>query len=199
MARHDDDTILGFEDLAGRTVTVRWSSAHWGTLDRFRDAGLKFDIDVAPDDTETETLIAAVGEGRLDLTVAASHVLDIELGYRTDVRKAFTLRGPVPLGWAVRGENTELLAALNEFLAKEYRGLFFNVVYQKYFENPARMRRHLEDRVDHERANGLSTLRCDRPARSGDARFRLATHHRADVSGEPVQSQRPLSPPARSD
>ena len=156
VARHDDDTILGFEDLAGRTITVRWSSAHWHTLDRFRDEGLKFDIDVAPDDTETETLIAAVGEGRLDLTVAASHVLDIELGYRTDVRKAFTLRGPVPLGWAVRGENTELLAALNEFLAKEYRGLFFNVVYQKYFENPARMRRHLEDRVDHERANGLS-------------------------------------------
>ena len=156
VARYHDDTILGIEDLTGRSVTVRPSSAHWRTLERLRDSGLKFDIDAAPEDAETETLIKEVGEGRLDLTVAAGHVLDLELGYRTDVRKAFTLRGPVPLGWAVRGENMELLAALNAFLEKEYRGLFFNVVYQKYFENPVRMRRHREDRVDHEQSDGLS-------------------------------------------
>ena len=156
VARHDDDSILDIEDLAGRAVTVRPSSAHWHTLEQLRDAGLKLDIDPAREDAETETLIAAVGEGRLDLTVAASHVLDIELGYRTDVRKAFTLRGPVALGWAVRSENSELLAALNDFLDKEYRGLFFNVVYQKYFENPVRMQRNREHRVDHEHADGLS-------------------------------------------
>ena len=156
VARHDDDSILGFEDLNARTVTVRRSSTHWRTLERFRDAGLKVDIATAPEDAETETLIAAVGEGRIDLTVAASHVLDIELGHRSDIRKAFTLRGPVPLGWAVRGDNPDLLAALNAFLDKEYRGLFFNVLYQKYFENPVRMQHLREDRVDHEQADGLS-------------------------------------------
>ena len=156
VTRHDDDSILGFEDLNGRTVTVRRSSTHWRTLERFRDSGLKVDIAPAPEDAETETLIAAVGEGRIDLTVAASHVLDIELGHRSDVRKAFTLRGPVALGWGVRRDNSELLAALNEFIEKEYRELFFNVVYQKYFENPVRMRRHREDRVDHAQAGGLS-------------------------------------------
>ena len=158
VARHDDDTILGIEDLAGRAVTVRRSSAHWHTLERFRESGLKVDIDIAPEDAETERLIAEVGAGRLGLTIAASHVLDIELAYRTDVRKAFTLRGPVPLGWAVRSETPELLAALNAFLDEEYRGLFFNVVHQKYFENPTRMRRHRKGRVDdhHEHAGGLS-------------------------------------------
>ena len=156
VARHDDDSVLGIEDLAGRAVTVRRSSAHWHTLERFRDAGLKLDIAPAPEDAETETLIAAVGEGRIDLTVAASHVLDIELGFRTDVRKAFSLRGPVALGWAVRRDNSELLAALNEFLDKEYRGLFFNVVYQKYFENPVRMQLHRKHRVDHAHADSLS-------------------------------------------
>ena len=156
VTRHDDDSVLGFEDLNGRTVTVRRSSTHWRTLERLRDAGLKVDMVPAPEDAETETLIAEVGEGRIDLTVAASHVLDIELGHRSDVRKAFTLRGPVALGWGVRRDNPELRAALNEFLDEEYRGLFFNVVYQKYFENPVRMRRHREDRVDHEQAGGLS-------------------------------------------
>ena len=156
VARNDDDTLLGIGDLTGRTVTVRPSSAHWRALERLRDAGLKLALDAAPEDEETETLIAAVGEGRIDLTVAASHVLDLELSHRTDVRKAFTLRGPVALGWAVRHGDTELLAALDEFLDREYRGLFFNVVYQKYFESPARIRRHREQRVDHESAGGLS-------------------------------------------
>ena len=156
VARHDDDSILGFEDLAGRAVTVRRGSAHWHLLEWLREAGLKIDIVPAPEDMEAEALIAAVGEGRIDLTVAASHVLDLELGYRTDVRKAFTLRGPVALGWGVRRENPELLAALDEYLDEEYRGLFFNVVYQNYFENPIRMRRLREGRVDHERAGGLS-------------------------------------------
>ena len=156
VARHDDHSILGIEDLAGRVVTVRRSSAHWHTLERLRGAGLKLDIQAAPEDAETETLIAAVAQGKVDLTVAASHVLDIELGYRTDIRKAFTLRGPVALGWAVRAGNPELLAALDAFLAEEYRGLFFNVVHQRYFENPARIRRLREDRVDREYADGLS-------------------------------------------
>ena len=52
--------------------------------------------------------------------------------------------------------NPDLLAALNEYLDKEYRSLFFNVVYQKYFENPVRMRSHRENRVDHADADGLS-------------------------------------------
>ena len=169
LVAREDDGLLGIEDLAGRAVTVRRSNAHWHILERLQSAGLKLDIDAAPEDAETETLIAAVGEGRLDLTMAASHVLDIELGYRTDVRKAFILRGPVPLGWAVRAENTELLAALDEFLAEEYRGLFFNVVYQKYFENPVRMRRLREGRVDHERAERLS-------AYDAIARREAATH-----------------------
>ena len=193
VARHDDDSILGFEDLNARTVTVRRSSTHWRTLERFRDSGLKVDINPAPEDAETETLIAAVGEGRLDLTVAASHVLDIELGHRSDVRKAFTLRGPVALGWGVRRDNPELLAALNEFIDGEYRGLFFNVVYQKYFENPVRMRRHREDRVDHELAGGLSPWDELVRREGGDARLRLAAHRGADVPGEPVQSEGEIS------
>ena len=156
VARHGDDSVLWIDDLNGRGVTVRRSSPHWRTMERFRASGLKVDINPAPEDAESEALIAAVGEGRIDLTVAASHVLDIELGHRSDIRKAFSLRGPVPLGWAVRRNNPELLAALNAFLDEEYRGLFFNVVHQKYFENPVRMQRHREDRVDHEQADGLS-------------------------------------------
>ena len=125
-------SILGFEDLNARTVTVRRSSTHWRTLARFRDSGLKVDINPAPEDAETETLIAAVGEGRLDLTVAASHVLDIELGHRSRYSQGVhPARAGCPRVGGAAGTIPELLAALNEFIEKEYRGLFFNVVYQK--------------------------------------------------------------------
>ena len=193
VARHDDDTILGFEDLTGRTVTVRRSSTHWRTLERLRDAGLKLDIDPAPEDAETETLIAAVGEGRLDLTVAASHVLDIELGYRTDVRKAFTLRGPVPLGWAVRAGNRELLAALDEFLAEGVPGaLLQRRLPEVLRESGADAAPQRGARRSRGRRRALALRRVG-AARGREARLRLAADRRADVPGEPVPPKGPIA------
>ncbi len=43
-------------------------------------------IQAADEDMETEELIAKVAEGEYDLTVADSHILDIELTWRDDVR-----------------------------------------------------------------------------------------------------------------
>ena len=100
----------------------------------------------APEHLETEELIGLVGNGVYPLTVADSHVLDIELTWRDDVTAAFPLGDPVPLAWAVRGSNPELLAAVNRFIRSEYRGLTYNVLRRKYFEDPKRMRRHVRHR-----------------------------------------------------
>ena len=50
------------------------------------------------------------------------------------------------LGWAVRTDNPELLAAVNTFFRKEYRGMIYNVLARRYFAEPKRIRSHAEDR-----------------------------------------------------
>ncbi len=149
VARADEnETALAKPaDLAGRTVAVRQSSSYWTTLERLKQSGIALTIETVPEELETEEIITKVAAGDYDLTVADSHILDIELTWRDDIRAAFPLGDPVSHGWAVREGETQLLAAITSFLKKEYRGLFYNITYKKYFKNARKIRRHVEFRA----------------------------------------------------
>lgn len=155
VTRRDDASLNTPADLKGRTVMVRKSSAYWESLEALRQQGATFDLVAAPEEMETEELIARVADGSIDLTAADSHILDIEQTWRDDIQAAFALGEPRAHGWLVRRENPELLKAVDAFLQKEYRGLFYNVTYKKYFKNPKRILSHVEERAD-DGNNGLS-------------------------------------------
>lgn len=156
VTRSNDKSINTVEDLGGRTIYVRPSSSYWRTLVKLKDSGIDFELKPAPENMETEEIIAKVASGEYDLTVADSNILDIELTWRDDIKGALTLGDPVSHGWLVRTEDKALLAAVNRFLKKEYRGLFYNLIYQKYFQEPHTIRKHLEDRVDGREGGELS-------------------------------------------
>ncbi len=149
VAPSDFPTIVGPVELAGRTFHVRETSAYWPTLVELRDRrGVPIEIEAAPEEMETEELIARVADGRAELTLADSHILGIELSWRDDVRGLITLKEDIPLAWGVRATNPELLKAANDFIRREYRGLFYNVTYKKYFDDLGRIRRHVQGRSD---------------------------------------------------
>ncbi len=156
VTRSGEKEMLGPQDLAGRTLVVRPSSAYWMTLDKLRQEGIDLNLKTAPEDMETEDIIARVATGEYDLTVADGHILDIELTWRSDITAAFPLGEKVAHGWAVRPENLELLAAINRFFKKEYRGVFYNITYKKYFKNPRKIRAHVKHRLDNEEVKTLS-------------------------------------------
>ncbi len=138
ISRADEKGMDGPESLSGRTVVVHKSSSSWQSLQRLQAQGVDLNIRAAPEKLETSELIAKVAKGEYDLTVANSHILDIELTWRDDVKAAFPLDAPQPHGWLMRENNPGLLQAVNDFFKKEYRGLFYNVTYKKYFKNPKR-------------------------------------------------------------
>jgi membrane-bound lytic murein transglycosylase F len=148
VSRADDDSLNSVADLEGRSVVVRRSSSYWGTLEKLRDGGLHFLLKAAPEDLEDEDIVAKVASGEYDLTVTNSNLLDVELTWRDDIKAAFTLSDPVPQGWAVRKEDSQLLGQINDFIKKEYRGVFYNITYKKYFENPRRIVKHVNLRMD---------------------------------------------------
>ena len=145
-ADEPDDQLKEPEDLAGRTLVVRRSSSYWPTLEALKAQGIALTLEAAPEDFETEEIIAKVATGEYDLTIADSHLLDIELTWREDIRAAFPVSDPEPHGWAVRASNPALLDAINHYVKKEYRGLFYNITLQKYFKNPRTIRTHVEFR-----------------------------------------------------
>jgi membrane-bound lytic murein transglycosylase F len=147
VTRSDDERLQSLEDLAGRVFTVRESSSYWQTLAPLAQQ-YGFTLRAAPEDEETETIIARVADGEYDLTLADSNIIDIELTWRSDVRAAMPIGDPIHHGWAVRAQNTELLTAVNRYLKKQYRSAFYNLTYAKYFTSESRIRQHKEERVD---------------------------------------------------
>jgi len=126
-------------DLAGHKIAVRRSSAYWTHLEELREKeGLEFELVEVPESMETESVIAAVADGRYELTVADSHLLELEMSLRDDIQGLLQLTGPMPRAWAVQPGNPELLEAINEFLDSEYHSEFYNISYSRYFDHSAK-------------------------------------------------------------
>ncbi len=89
-----------------------------------------------------------MASGEYDLTISDSHILDIELTWRDDIKGLLNLGSEVSHGWVVRKDSPELLKAVNQYFDKEYRGLFYNITRKKYFEKPKTIARRLQQRVD---------------------------------------------------
>ena len=138
--------LEGPEGLAGRTVAVRRESPYWSTARDLQEQGIDLELVAAPDSLETEAIIDAVARGVYDLTIADSHILDIELTWRDDVKGLLALGDSVAHAWAVRPRDTELLDVLDAFFEAEYRGRWFNITYNKYFETEHRVRRQVTER-----------------------------------------------------
>ncbi len=143
VARANDTDLNDVKDLEGRTLVVRKSSSYMDSLNRLKAKGTSFTVIHAPEDMESEEIIAGVADGTYDLTVVDSHILDIELTWRDDIRAAFSLGPPVSHGWVVRADDPEILAAVNDTFRRLHKGAFYNGIYKKYFENSRRIRKHI--------------------------------------------------------
>jgi len=153
---HADARVACARDLRGRTVTVRRSSPYWNDLLALQARGIGFELEAAPEDMETEDLIARVASGDIEATVADGHLLDIELARDLPVKSGFKLSDDRPHAVAVRAENKKLLAALDGFIKKQYKGLVYNILYKKYFTNPRNVRNLAEGRPGSQNGKGLS-------------------------------------------
>ena len=142
-------------ELAGRRVTVQHGTSFVGTLEALRS---EVDLEIQGSDADSEALIRAVAEARTELTLADSHVAELEAAF--DERLSIGPRLPEEQGlaWVVRPDQTELLAALNAFIAERYRGYDYNVLRNKYFRNDRRMRRQREHRVEGEQLSPFDDL-----------------------------------------
>ena len=148
VSRLDDKIIRSPEDLAGRSIYVRHSSAYWDTLMALQKSGIHFKLYAAPENMETEEIIEKVALGEYDLTLADEHLVNIELTWRTDIRANIALGEEQENAWILRNNNPQLMSAVNQFLKEQYRSLYYNVTYKKYFKNPRRIKKYRSQRID---------------------------------------------------
>jgi peptidoglycan lytic transglycosylase F len=145
-----DKKTKTLDNLRGKKISVRKSSSYYETLSKLKDK-YGFQIDLLPEDMETEDALRHVAEGKVLATVADSNIVEIELTYTDAIRSIGPLGEPVDLGWVVRKDQPNLKAATNAFLKKIYHGVFYNMTVKKYFKDGKTMRAAAgNDRVDKE-------------------------------------------------
>lgn len=125
--------ITSLAQLAGTTIHVRASSSYRATLEPLA-AAHGFTLVDAPEDVETEALIAAVARGEIPLTVADSTIAATEIAARAGAVATLVLKRDVPVALAARPDNPRLRAALDTFL-KSHAGTVRRLD-KKYFARP---------------------------------------------------------------
>ena len=131
------------EDLSGREVFVRESSSYYQSLnslnERLRAAGKSPVVLVpAPEELEDEDLLEMASAGLVNILVVDNHKAWFWQRVWPALRlyPAVTLRTGGQIGWAIRQNSPELMAALNSFLAVNGRdSLNARMIFRRYLLN----------------------------------------------------------------
>jgi len=133
------------EDLSGRSVYVRRSSAYYESLGELNKhlaaAGRKpVEIVLAEENLEDEDILEMVNAGLVDATVVDTYVANFWKEIFTNIRPqpAIALRSNAQVAWAIRRNSPELKQMLDPFIAKNRMGTTTgNVILKRYLKNTA--------------------------------------------------------------
>ena len=130
---HKDNTkIRTIKDLDGKSVDVRRGTSYEERLRELQKEGLDVRI-VLHEDVPTESLIEAVANRKVDITIADSNVAYLNRRYYPDIRIAFPVEIPQFLGWAVAHGEGVLLRKINKFFETIKEDGTFDDIYNRYF------------------------------------------------------------------
>jgi membrane-bound lytic murein transglycosylase F len=130
---HKNNTkINAIEDLDGKSVHIRRGTSYEERLRGLKQEGLDVRI-VLHEDVPTESLIEAVANRKVDITIADSNVANLNRRYYPDIRIAFPVEIPQFLGWAVANGEGALLKKVNEFFKQINEDGTFHDIYTRYY------------------------------------------------------------------
>lgn len=85
---------------------------------------------------ETESLIRKVATGEIKYTVTDQTLAMVNALYYPNLDITMELSLPQQIAWGVRQNSPELLAVINDWLAKIKKSAVFQVIFNKYFNSP---------------------------------------------------------------
>jgi len=143
VTRKADNSIDSIDDLSGRVVYVLNGSSYVQHLAKLSE---KFKADRRPPVyiveadpyLATEDILELVNAGIVEVTVADDHIAKLWANVLPNiaVHENIAVNTSGQIAWAVRKDNPELLADLNDFLRSHKKGTMLgNVLFKRYYEN----------------------------------------------------------------
>lgn len=157
VGRRAGERITGIEDLAGRTFHVPDDSRQALTLRLMAQVhDIDLEIETVAPEQESEATLQRVADGDYDLTLVDEHILHNAMIWIDGLQPHIAVGRDITHHWAMRANNPELRAAVDEFLARQYRSTFYNTLYAKYFHDRERVRGFSMQRIDLQHGREIS-------------------------------------------
>jgi membrane-bound lytic murein transglycosylase F len=151
VGRQHDYPLLDIRDLDGRRIVLAPESPYYKMLEAIQSKGINLEI-VQLDEGNLHDTLFQVSQGNYDLTVIGSNQRNTDFTKHINLKVHFNLGEPAGNSWAVSHENSQLVSALNDYISREYRKAFYNVVYTRHVADPSRRR------IDSVEVAGVGTL-----------------------------------------
>ena len=146
VGRADGPSVSSLEELAGMSVGVNPETVYQQRFAALQASGINLQMIPQPK-ISTELLIDKLLNSEFDFTASDSHLIAIENAHRDNLQINLSLSEEANIAWAMRADQTQLSEQLNAFIKKQYRGLYYNITFNKYFKNPRKMRQLQAHRV----------------------------------------------------
>ena len=146
IGRSDGPVINNVGQLAGMRVGVNPDTVFYTRLTELQKSGVELELVEYPT-VLTEELFDFLIEGQFDFMIADSHLVAMELAHSDAIKINFDLDSESEIAWALRKNQKELAGAMNAFIKKNYRGLFYNVTFNKYFVYQEKIQSYQSERV----------------------------------------------------
>jgi membrane-bound lytic murein transglycosylase F len=139
LISHEDNAIESLPGLKGKTLSVKENSAFWRSA---KDLEKRYGavIEKEPPHASTESLIESVALEEKSFTIADSHLYKIMKMQYPELHKNQIVKTGDKLSFAMRKDASQLKTAINKFIRKEYKSVFYNVTKKKYFYNPKKQK-----------------------------------------------------------
>ncbi len=142
----ESEPITKINQLQGKSVGVNSESVYYDYFSNLKEKGIDLDLKTFSKIT-TEELTQKLSNNEFDYTGLDSHFFAIEKTHNSEVVNFLALGNTANIAWVLRPEQFEIKKHLNTFIKKEYKGLFYNLSYNKYFRHSKNISKHNEDRI----------------------------------------------------
>ncbi len=134
------------EDLVDMDIPISVSrnSSYYEKLSELQENGYDLNIQLLPDELDTEATLVEVAQGNLMATVADDNMFDATNRYMDGLFPGPTIAEKDTIAWAIRDNAPDLENKMNQFLYKHFRftedrehprrSTFLNIMRQRYFQ-----------------------------------------------------------------
>lgn len=124
-------------------ISVRRNSSYYVRLMELVNKGYELNIQLIPDELDTEATLMQVANGSLKATVADDNIFDAANRYMEGLYPGPTISEKDTIAWAIRTNAPDLETKMNQFLYKHFRftenrdrprrSTFLNILRNRYF------------------------------------------------------------------